>query len=59
MENVQSFINAAKSYGVPDAEMFLTPDLFEARNLAQVKQELKALLDPEFSNITTFLELFG
>ena len=38
MENVQSFINAAKSYGVPDAEMFLTPDLFEARNLAQVKK---------------------
>ena len=25
----------------------------------QKKQELKALLDPEFSNITTFLELFG
>ena len=38
MENVQSFITAAKSYGVPDAEMFLTPDLFEARNLAQVKK---------------------
>ena len=37
MENVQSFINAAKSYGVPDAEMFLTPDLFEARNLSQVR----------------------
>ena len=25
----------------------------------QNKQELKALLDPEFSIITTFLELFG
>ena len=24
-----------------------------------IQQELKALLDPEFSNITTFLELFG
>ena len=24
-----------------------------------IKQELKALLDPEFSIITTFLELFG
>ena len=24
-----------------------------------IEQELKALLDPEFSNITTFLELFG
>lgn len=40
MENVQSFINAAKSYGVPDAEMFLTPDLFEARNLSQVLEVL-------------------
>ena len=38
MENVQSFINAAKSYGVPDAEMFLTPDLFEGRNLSQVSE---------------------
>ena len=36
MENVQAFINAAKSYGVPDEEMFLTPDLFEGRNLSQV-----------------------
>ena len=40
MENVQSFINAAKSYGVPDAEMFLTPDLFEGRNLSQVSEVL-------------------
>ena len=36
MENVQSFIQAAKNYGVPDEEMFLTPDLFEGRNLSQV-----------------------
>ena len=36
MENVQSFITAAKKYGVPDEEMFLTPDLFEGRNLSQV-----------------------
>merc|ERR1712079_949751 len=36
MENVQSFITAAKEYGVPDEEMFLTPDLFEGRNLSQV-----------------------
>ena len=36
MENVQSFIQAAKKYGVPDEEMFLTPDLFEGRNLSQV-----------------------
>ena len=40
MENVQSFIQAAKKYGVPDEEMFLTPDLFEGKNLSQVSKQL-------------------
>jgi len=36
MENIQAFLKAAKVYGVPDAEVFQTPDLFEARNIPQV-----------------------
>jgi len=36
MENVQAFLAGAKKYGVPDEEVFQTPDLFEARNIPQV-----------------------
>merc|ERR1719233_889883 len=36
MENVQAFLAAVKKYGVPDEEVFQTPDLFEARNIPQV-----------------------
>merc|ERR1711956_128038 len=36
MENVQTFLAAAKKYGVPDEEVFQTPDLFEERNIPQV-----------------------
>ena len=31
------FQKAAKTYGVPDTEVFQTPDLFEARNVPQVQ----------------------
>ena len=44
MENIQAFIGAAKNYGVPDEEMFLTPDLFEGRNLPQVRLDLMFVL---------------
>jgi len=36
MENVQSFLAAIAKYGVPNEEVFQTPDLFEARNIPQV-----------------------
>merc|ERR1712242_512574 len=43
MENIQSFLAAIKKYGVPDEEVFQTPDLFEARNIPQVTLCLYAL----------------
>merc|ERR1711972_843062 len=43
MENIQAFLAAAKKYGVPDEEIFQTPDLFEARNIPQVTVCLFAL----------------
>ena len=43
MENVQAFLAAIKKYGVPDEEVFQTPDLFEARNIPQVTLCLYAL----------------
>ena len=54
MENVQSFLAAAKKYGVPDEEVFQTPDLFEAKNLPQVAICLFSLgrvtqLHPEYT----------
>ena len=54
MENVQTFLKAVKSYGVPDEEVFQTPDLFEARNIPQVTLCIYALArttqkHPEYS----------
>merc|ERR1711935_179391 len=43
MENIQSFLAAIKKYGVPDEEVFQTPDLFEGRNIAQVTLTLYSL----------------
>lgn len=34
---------AARAYGLPDAELFQTVDLFEKRNIAQVTQCIHAL----------------
>jgi len=54
MENVQAFLAAAKRYGVPEEEVFQTPDLFEARNIPQVVLCLFSLgrvtqMHPEYS----------
>ena len=38
-----SIENAARAYGLPDAELFQTVDLFEKRNIAQVTQCIHAL----------------
>lgn len=37
MENIQRFQAAVKNYGVPQEEIFQTADLFERRNIAQVR----------------------
>ncbi|CAF4376166.1 unnamed protein product, partial [Adineta steineri] len=42
-ENVSAFQNAARSYGLPDAELFQTVDCFEKRNIAQVTSCIHAL----------------
>ena len=41
MENIQAFLSAARKYGVPAEELFQTADLFERRNLPQVKENYK------------------
>jgi len=43
MENIQRFQAAIKKYGVPEEEIFQTPDLFERRNIRQVSLCLYAL----------------
>ena len=42
-ENVAAFQLAARAYGLPDAELFQTVDLFEKRNIPQVTQCIHAL----------------
>ena len=42
-ENFESIETAARNYGLPDAELFQTVDLFEKRNIPQVTQCIHAL----------------
>jgi len=43
MENINAFLVACKHLGVPDTDLFMTVDLFEAKNMGQVIQTLHAL----------------
>ena len=43
MENINSFQNAAKRFGVPEVDVFQTVDLWERRNIPQVTQCIMAL----------------
>ncbi|KAG9391245.1 Smooth muscle protein/calponin [Carpediemonas membranifera] len=43
MERATQFIAAARKYGVPEADLFSTVDLWEAQNLTQVLQTIESL----------------
>jgi hypothetical protein len=43
MENINSFLEAAKTFGVPSQELFQTVDLWERQNLNSVVICLQAL----------------
>lgn len=43
MENINAFLMACKKIGVPDTDLFMTVDLYEAKNMGQVVQTLHAL----------------
>jgi hypothetical protein len=37
-ENINNFLSGARAAGVPDTDLFMTVDLFEAKNMVQVVQ---------------------
>lgn len=43
MENISSFLQAARSFGVPEFDLFSTPDLCEAKAIQQVVTHIHAL----------------
>eukprot|EP00276_Gloeochaete_wittrockiana_P014320 CAMPEP_0184351482 /NCGR_PEP_ID=MMETSP1089-20130417/43652_1 /TAXON_ID=38269 ORGANISM="Gloeochaete wittrockiana, Strain SAG46.84" /NCGR_SAMPLE_ID=MMETSP1089 /ASSEMBLY_ACC=CAM_ASM_000445 /LENGTH=193 /DNA_ID=CAMNT_0026684839 /DNA_START=70 /DNA_END=651 /DNA_ORIENTATION=- len=43
MENINSFLLAARQIGVPATDLFMTVDLFEAKNMNQVIDTIHAL----------------
>eukprot|EP01105_Mastigella_eilhardi_P013399 TRINITY_DN3054_c0_g1_i1.p1 TRINITY_DN3054_c0_g1~~TRINITY_DN3054_c0_g1_i1.p1 ORF type:complete len:253 (-),score=36.69 TRINITY_DN3054_c0_g1_i1:88-768(-) len=43
MENIESFLNACRQAGIPNPDLFMTVDLYEAKNMNQVLQCLASL----------------
>lgn len=43
MENIAAYADAARRYGVPEPDMFVTVDLFEGNSIAAVVQNLHSL----------------
>jgi len=43
MENINAFLNAEKKLNVPTADLFMTVDLFEEKNIGQVIRSLATL----------------
>jgi len=43
MENINAFLNAEKVLGVPTADLFMTVDLYEEKNIGQVIRSLATL----------------
>lgn len=41
-ENIDAYVKACKAIGVPDPELFMTVDLYEARNMNAVCNHLAA-----------------
>lgn len=43
MENIEIFLKAAGKYGVPEASLFPTADLYDGKNMAMVVSTLLVL----------------
>jgi hypothetical protein len=59
---IKKIENAARAYGLEDAELFQTIDLFEKRNIPQVTQCLFALgrqVSHHFTKIVMYNQLFS
>lgn len=59
MENIEYFINCLKEQGIPDAYNFMTVDLFEAKDMRQVKLALSAFARAIYENDKQYGLLVG